>query len=71
METDTQNPSGNVNETAVGAEHNMPMPDTSDINSPLHPEHPEHHKHMSALRAAHVSHSAVGHVMPHHKGIEL
>jgi len=42
-----------------------------DPSDPAHPEHPDHHKHMSALRAAGLSHSAVHHVQPHHRGIDL
>ena len=76
METNTQNETS-IN---VGAEANIETPaelvaNVQDVaidpNDPAHPDHPEHHKHMSALLAASVSHSAVNHVLPHHRGIDL
>jgi len=77
METNTQNemsinntaPEANV-ETSAAQVANV-QDEIIDPNDPRHPDHPEHHKHMSALHAAGLTHSAVGHVMPHHRGIDL
>ena len=35
------------------------------------PNHPHHHQHNSALGAAAKAHSAVHHVMPHHRKLDL
>ena len=35
------------------------------------PNHPHHHMHNSALGAAAKAHSAVHHVMPHHRKLDL
>ena len=77
METNTQNemPNDNVSqETNIEASAEQAAKGqevTIDPSDPAHPDHPEHHKHMSALHAAGLTHSAVGHVMPHHRGIDL
>ena len=35
------------------------------------PNHPHHHAHNSALGAASKAHSAVHHVMPHHRKLDI
>jgi len=77
METNTQNETS-VDNTAqatnveAGAAQTANVQDvTIDPSDPAHPEHPEHHKHNSALQAAGLSHSAVHHVQPQHRGIDL
>ena len=69
METNTPN-DALENVTSQPVEGHAPA-EVIDPSDPRHPDHPEHHKHMSALHAAGKAHSAVNHVLPHHRGLDL
>ena len=85
MDTNTQNemsmnsapagPTGSVedtmtNETTSLADANGELTPENAEGAEHDPNHPHHHNN-SALRAASMGHSAVHHVMPHHRTLDL
>ncbi len=84
MDTNTQNemsmnsapagPTGSVEDTmtseTTGMEAGNELASESTEGAEHDPNHPHHHNN-SALRAASVGHSAVHHVMPHHRKLDL
>ncbi len=85
MDTNTQNemsmdsaasgPTSNVEDTMTSEAANMAEASSEQASentdaAEVDPNHPHHHNN-SAIRAASMGHSAVHHVMPRHRGLDL